>query len=216
MSDVEELLVGLGAAPGAARSVAQELVDRHREPQRRHHSLEHVTEVLAEAARLGATEPEADPVAVELAVWFHDAIYDPAAGPGENEAASADLAHDRIPALWEVDRDPLVAEVERLVRLTVGHVVTPEDRSGAVLVDADLWILSAPPARYDRYAAEVRAEYAHVSDGAWIAGRGSVLTGFLAAMADLYAAGPDDDRSARRARATDNLRRELASLRPGS
>lgn len=213
-ADLAELLVGLGADPGAARSLVAELADRHGEAHRRYHSLEHVAEVRSEAERLLAVEPDADPVAVELAIWFHDAIYDPTAGPGESEGASADLAHDRIPALWDVDRDRVVAEVERLVRLTVGHAVEPDDRSGAVLVDADLWILSAPPERYDRYVAAVREEYAHVPDDAWIAGRGSILTRFLVGLDDLYAAGPDDDRAARRARAGANLRRELASLRP--
>jgi len=216
MADVGALLEELGAAPGAARSVAQELVERHREPHRGYHSLEHVAEVLAEVGRLLPFEPDADPVAVVLAAWFHDAIYDPTAGSGESEEASAELAHDRIPALWEADRDRLVAEVERLVRLTVGHAVAPDDRSGSVLVDADLWILSSPPERYDRYAADVRAEYAHVGDEAWVAGRGSILTRFLVGIGDLYGAGPAGDREARRQRATANLQRELASLRPSA
>ena len=206
--------MGLGASSGAARSLAHELVARHREGHRQYHSTDHVAEVLAEATRLLEFEPEADPVAVELAVWFHDAIYDPAAGPGESEAASADLAVDRLPALAEADRDRLAHEVARLVRLTVDHRVEPADRSGAVLVDADLWVLSAPVERYDRYVADVRAEYGHVADDAWTAGRSSVLARFLAGIGDLYAAGPDDDRHARRAQATANLRRELASLRP--
>lgn len=206
--------MGLGASPGAARSLAGELVARHREDHRHYHSIDHVSEVLAEATRLLRFEAEADPVAVELAVWFHDAIYDPAAGPGESEAASADLAVDRLPALAEADRDRLAHEVARLVRLTVDHRVEPADRSGAVLVDADLWVLSAPVERYDRYVADVRAEYGHVADDAWTAGRSSVLARFLAGIGDLYAAGPDDDRLARRSRATANLRRELASLRP--
>lgn len=206
----------LGAAPGAARSVAEELVERHQEPQRRYHSLEHVHEVLAEVARLLPFEPEADPIAVEVAAWFHDAIYDATAGPGESEEASAHLAHDRLPALWEADRDRLADEVDRLVRLTVGHTVEADDRTGAVLVDADLWILSSPPERYDRYAADVRAEYAHVGDEAWTAGRGSILTRFLVGISDLYGAGPAEDRAARRDRATANLQRELASLRPST
>ncbi len=208
--------MGLGASPGAAWSLAGELVARHREDHRHYHSIDHVSEVLAEATRLLRFEAEADPVAVELAVWFHDAIYDPAAGPGESEAASAELAVDRLPAFAEADRDRLAHEVARLVRLTVNHRVEPADRSGAVLVDADLWVLSAPVERYDRYVVDVRAEYGHVADDAWTAGRSSVLARFLAGIGDLYAAGPGDDRHARRARATANLRGELASLRPRS
>ena len=187
---------------------------RHGEVHRRYHSLEHVHEVLAEVDRLLPFEPEADPVAVHLAVWFHDAIYDPTAWPGESEAASADLAVDRLPALARADRDRLATEVHRLVRLTVGHRVEGGDRSGSVLVDADLWVLSSSPERYDRYVADVRAEYAHVPTDAWITGRDTILTRFLAGMGGLYTAGPDGDRAARRARATANLRRELASLRP--
>ena len=101
----------------------------------------------------------------------------------------------------------------RLVQLTAGHTVDAADRSGAVLVDADLWILSAPADRYDRYVADVRAEYAHVPDDAWRTGRGQVLDRFLAAAeaGDLYTAGPPDDRAARRARAVENLARERAA-----
>ncbi len=211
---METLLVELGASTGAARSVADELVARHLEPHRSYHTLDHVTEVLAEVDRLLPLEPEADAVAVRVAAWFHDAIYDPTAGPGESEAASADLAFDRIPALALADRDHLVDEVVRLV-LATAHHGPATDPSSAVLVDADLWILSAPPERYDRYAAAVRTEYAHVADDAWVAGRGSLLTRFLVGASDLYAAGPDHDRAERRGRATANLQRELASLRPG-
>ncbi|HEX2578715.1 MAG TPA: hypothetical protein VHK88_20395 [Aquihabitans sp.] len=215
MASPEALLVALGASPGAARSVADELAARHGEPHRRHHSLEHVGEVLAEVDRLLPTEPDADGTAVRLAAWFHDAIHDPTDGPGVSEAASAELAVDRLPALALADRDRLADEVARLVRLTATHRTEAVDRSGAVLLDADLWILSSPPERYDRYVAEVRAEYGHVGDAAWVAGRGSLLAGFLARADELYGAGAADDRRARRARAVANLQRELAALRPG-
>lgn len=211
---MEELLRELGASDGAARSVEQELVERHAEPHRRYHTLEHLREAETEADRLLALEPEADGVAVHLAIWFHDAIYDATAAAGESEAASADLAVDRLPSLWEADRDRIAEEVARLVRLTADHRVDADDRTGAVLVDADLWVLSAPADRYDRYAADVRAEYAHVADEAWVAGRGSLLTRFLVGLGDVYTAGPEADRAARRDRARDNLQRELAALRP--
>ena len=163
-------------------------------------------------ARLLAHEPSAWGEAVELAAWFHDAVYDVRAGAGASEEASAVLAADAVAAAG--GSDALAAEVARLVRLTAGHAVDAGDRSGAVLVDADLWILSAPPTRYDRYVAAVRAEYAHVPDDGWRSGRGQVLDRFLAAAGSgsLYAAGPEDDRAERRARAVVNLNRERAAL----
>jgi predicted metal-dependent HD superfamily phosphohydrolase len=209
---VEYLLVTLGADPGAARSVSDELRARYAEAHRRYHTLEHVREVLAEINRLLLHELEADPVAMVLAAWFHDAIYDVNVGSGESEQASADLVLDRLPALDATDRDVLAEEIARLVRLTAGHRCDRDDRSGAVLIDADLWILSAGRDRYDRYVADVRAEYAHVPDDAWTAGRGDVVRQFLARSDELYVAGPDVDRRARRTRATDNLRRELQGL----
>jgi len=186
---------------------------RHAEPHRHHHTGEHVSEVLAEVARLLPDEPGADPEAVALAAWFHDAVYDVHSGPGASEEASAVLASSEVRRVGGADA--LADEVARLVRLTAGHAVDPDDRSGAVLVDADLWILSAPPARYDRYVAAVRAEYAHVPDDAWRTGRGQVLDRFLAAAeaGELYTAGPEDDRADRRARAIENLRREATALR---
>lgn len=209
-----QLLVGLGATTGAARSVADELEARHSEGHRHYHTGEHVAEALAEAERLLAVEPAADPDAVALAVWFHDAIHDPTDGPGESEAASAALAVDRLPAFDYADRDLLADEVHRLILLTAGHRVDHADRSGAVLVDADLWILSSPSDRYDRYCADVRAEYRHVGPDAWAAGRQAVLTAFLASAGELFTAGAADDRAERRERAVDNVGRELAALRP--
>lgn len=209
---MEQLLVDLGAVPAVARALQAELTDRYREPHRHYHDLEHVAEVQAEVQRLLPDEPQADPVAVTLAAWFHDAIYEPTAGRGESESMSAELAVDRLPAFAAADRDRLAEEVARLVRLTADHSASPADRSGAVLIDADLWILSAPPERYRRYSVDVRAEYPHVPDEAWAVGRHAVVRRFLDRLPVLYGAGPLIDREERRDKAALNLQRELDEL----
>ena len=140
---------------------------RYAEPHRRYHTVEHLDEVLAAVGELADLAD--DLPAVEQAALFHDAVYDPRAAPGVNEAASAELAR----AAGCDD------EVVRLVLLTAGHEVGSGDCNGAVLVDADLWILGASPERYDRYVRDVRAEHAHVGDEAWRAGRSAVLRRFL-------------------------------------
>lgn len=209
---VQRLLVDLGAVPAVAHGLEAELRARYSEPHRCYHDLEHLDEVLAEADRLLPDEPAADPVAVTLAAWFHDAIYEPGSGPGESESMSADLAIDRLPAFATTDRDPLAEEVARLVRLTATHSAAPSDRSGAVLIDADLWILSAPPERYRRYVEGVREEYAQVPDAAWQLGRRAVVRRFLDHLPALYGAGGLADREVRRDRAALNLQRELDEL----
>ena len=99
--------------------------------------------------------------------------------------------------------------VEQLVLTTLTHQIDPEDRVAAVLADADLAILGAPPAGYDRYAAAVRAEFAALPDELWTAGRRHVLEQLLAAPR-LYMTSAGHTRWERAARA--NLGRELATL----
>lgn len=178
---------------------------RYAEPHRRYHTVEHLDEVLAAVADLADLAD--DPRAVELAAVFHDAVYDAAAAPGVNEQASAELA---VEVLGD---DPAVREVVRLVLLTITHEVEPGDRNGAVLSDADLSILGSSPERYDRYAADVRAEYAHVDDESWRAGRSGVLRRFLA-RPRLYLNDRVHDRLDAAARS--NLARELAALGGGA
>lgn len=117
----------------------------------------------------------ADPAAVRLAAWFHDAVYRP--DRSENEERSAQLAER---ALTEAGvPEARTAEVARLVRLTVGHDPEPGDTNGEVLCDADLAILAETPAAYGRYAAAVREEYAFVPDQAFREGRSAVLRELL-------------------------------------
>jgi predicted metal-dependent HD superfamily phosphohydrolase len=108
--------------------------------------------------------------AVLLAAWFHDAVYD---GSPDAEERSAQLAERELTAAGCAEA--LVAEVARLVRLTAGHDPEPGDARGAVLCDADLAILAAPPERYAEYVAGVRREYAQLDDATFRAGRAAVL-----------------------------------------
>ena len=185
--------------------MADELTARYREPHRRYHTLEHIGEVVAVLARLGGGD------AVDLAAWFHDAVYDPRAGAGESEQASALLATERLDALGAPRG--LVSEVARLVDMTAGHEPTPDDHDGRALADADLAILGAAPARYERYRRDVRAEYAHVPDDAWRHGRADVLARFLTRPRIFH----DDVLHAELdARARTNLSDELHSLGAGA
>ncbi|GGM03276.1 hypothetical protein GCM10010129_53370 [Streptomyces fumigatiscleroticus] len=152
---------------------ADALIKRWSEPQRRYHTLDHLTAVLDRIDVL--EEYAADPDAVRLAAWFHDAVYLPERST--NEERSARLAERALPEAG-VAQDR-AAEVARLVRLTVDHDPADGDRNGQVLCDADLAILAAPPAAYAAYAAAVREEYAFVPDGAFREGRAAVLRRLL-------------------------------------
>lgn len=70
-------------------------------------------------------------------------------------------------------------ETARLILLTKTHQTTPDDRVGQALLDADLAILGAEPARYDDYARQIRQEYAWVAEEGYRSGRAQVLRRFL-------------------------------------
>jgi predicted metal-dependent HD superfamily phosphohydrolase len=143
------------------------------EPHRRYHDLAHLAAVLGIIDSLAGAA--ADPAAVRLAAWYHDVAYDPERS--DHEAVSA--ARARIGLIGLVD-DATVSEVERLVLLTAGHDPPPDDANGAVLCDADLAVLASPAPAYVAYASAVRAEYGHLSDAAFTAGRIAVLEHLLA------------------------------------
>ncbi len=160
-------------ASGAA--VRDRLVAAYADPARRYHDVRHLAEVFARVDDLAAGGAAFDRVAVLLAAWFHDAVYD--GEPGAEER-SASRAGAELPGLGVPDGT--VAEVIRLVRLTETHRPADDDANGCVLSDADLAILAAPAARYEEYVASVRAEYAHVPDDLFAAGRAAVLRDLLA------------------------------------
>ncbi|MFJ8107457.1 hypothetical protein [Streptomyces sp. NPDC096132] len=164
-------------APGAGgpdpAPYADDLLARWQEPQRRYHTLTHLTAVLD---RVDALEEYADdPAAVRLATWFHDAVYLP--DRSENEERSARLAERALPEAGVPDAR--TAEVARLVRLTVTHDPAEDDPDGQVLCDADLAILAAPPSAYAAYTAAVRQEYHFVPDDAFRTGRAAILRQLL-------------------------------------
>lgn len=185
-------------------SVGAALLGRWAEPHRRYHTWAHLGAMLSIVDQHAALVEDAD--AVRLAVWYHDAIYDPTAG--DNEDRSAALAAEQLPDLGvPAER---VAEVVRLVRLTAGHRVADGDRNGALLADADLAILAAPASAYREYTAAIREEYAHVHDQMFRLGRAIVLQGLLD-LPRLYRIVPEREEWERSART--NLTRELTRLR---
>ena len=179
------------------------LVAAWSEPHRRYHDLSHLAAVLGLLGQLGAGS--ADPAAVRLAAWYHDAVYDPTRD--DNEQVSAQRARAGLRGLVPDER---IDEVERLVLLTAGHDPEAHDSNGATLCDADLAVLASPPDAYAAYASAVRAEYGHLPDEVFTAGRIAVLE-HLRALPELYRLPAVAAEWTPRARA--NLTAELALLR---
>lgn len=163
--------LGVSPRPG----LHAELVAAWREPARHYHTLQHLEECLAAFERV--RELAERPAEVELALWFHDAIYD--VRRHDNEARSAERASN---ALLAAGAEPAVAtRVSELV-LATRHAVECAAlvRDAQLVVDVDLAILGAPRERFDEYEAQIRAEYAWVPEFLFRAKRREILAGFLA------------------------------------
>ncbi|MFF2454214.1 DUF4031 domain-containing protein [Isoptericola sp. NPDC058082] len=209
---------GARAAPAAAHDVGTDLVGRWREPHRVYHSRLHLADSLDALDLLVADGAPGSRWHAAAALWFHDAVHDGEAGRDEERSAAlvgaalGPLTGAVRPAgtgraLGESD----VAEVARLVLVTTAHDPVTADATGALVSDADLAVLGAEPGRYARYAAQVRAEYGHVPDDAFRAGRAAVLDQ-LAGLPRLYRSPAAVSRWADAAGR--NLRAERAALRP--
>jgi len=195
-------LIGRHTRDPAAAATGRALLARWGEPHRRYHTLSHLREVLTCVEELA--DYAADPDAVRLAAWYHDAVYQ---GRPDDEENSAQLAEVDLTALGI---DPsLVVEVARLVRMTITHQPGPGDRNGEALSDADLAVLGVEPDRYHANTAAIRAEYAHVPEDDFRARRADVVRELLSGSAVFYT---PLARSRWESKARTNLADELSAL----
>jgi predicted metal-dependent HD superfamily phosphohydrolase len=145
------------------------------EPHRAYHNLTHIDacmDLLAEARRDGACE--GTPV-VELALFWHDAVYVP--GDKRNEELSAGLLRSLVLVPWAVHSGHWDAACDAILA-TKNHETVASNEIARLTIDIDLAILGSESATYRKYVRDIRQEYATVSDEAWKVGR----SGFLAKM----------------------------------
>ena len=175
-------------------------------PGRHYHTLGHIENLLN---RVEAHSLQ-DPMVVALAVWFHDAVYDPLRA--DNEAQSAEWA---LNFLRETSLEPARRErVADLIRRTQDHTQPqpPDDADLLLFLDADLSILGAPETAYWEYARQIRREYRLVPEDVYRPGRRKVLAKLLAApvLFHMPALHEELDAAARR-----NLQAELHAWEHG-
>lgn len=163
-------LAGLGSRPDEL--TFHELLAAYGEPTRRYHDATHVDACLAALADNADLAEHVHEV--EIAVWFHDAIYD--ARRGDNEERSAEWAV-RFLAANGLEQEAL--ERVRALIMATKHVATPATADERLLVDIDLGILGQSPTVFCRYDEAIREEYAWVPEPQYRAGRIAVLDSFL-------------------------------------
>ncbi len=148
------------------------LTKAYAEPQRHYHNLQHISECLVEFDQVRSLAKQ--PIAVEFALWFHDAVYNPKAG--DNEEQSAALARQCIDEC-EIP-GTLSDKVVRLIMATKHHNLGA-DLDMELMVDIDLSILGRDEKRFNEYEKQIRQEYAWVPVEVFAFKRAEILQGFL-------------------------------------
>ena len=130
------------------------LIAAYSEKQRAYHTIQHLYEclVLLESIRADLN----DAYAVELALWFHDAVYDPQAK--NNELKSVELFEQYLAEDLPTE---IIQKIKRWILATQKHEATDE-LDLQFLLDMDLAILAATPARFAEYEQQIQEEYAWV------------------------------------------------------
>jgi predicted metal-dependent HD superfamily phosphohydrolase len=164
------LMSRLGIGPN--RDTFEKLRAAYAERHRHYHSAEHIARCLAEldAVRDLAREPDE----IELALWFHDAVY--ATRSKDNEAKSAQWA-----ARFLADNavDPGRARRVHDLIMATTHGAAPDDSDAQLLTDIDLSILGADRETFRRFEQDVRQEYWWVPSPLFRQKRAAILQSFL-------------------------------------
>ncbi|MCG8313137.1 MAG: hypothetical protein MI976_07970 [Pseudomonadales bacterium] len=149
----------------------RELETRYSEQHRHYHTMKHVEACLV---HLDAADIRESKRTIELALWFHDAIYNPK--KKDNELKSAELSSQWLLRLGEPPET--IDTVVHYIKLTV-HPSQPSTLNEKYLLDIDLSILGSSQQVYADYEAWVREEYSYVPSILYKAGRKKVLKSFL-------------------------------------
>jgi predicted metal-dependent HD superfamily phosphohydrolase len=177
----------LGVDDASLDDTGSNLLAAYSSAGRFYHSRKHLEDVfekldwaktaLIASGDLAEVPPEDRPLlfdTIELALWYHDAVYDPK--QKDNEAKSRDLF--LADAMRYGLPENLRTAAARLIDITASHKKAAS-LSEKVLCDCDLSILGAPKEAFSEYDANIRKEYAHVPEAAYKTARRHVLGGFL-------------------------------------
>lgn len=186
-----------------AEKIFRLLAAFYSEPHRAYHTLAHIRHCLDEFDGVRHLAASAD--ALEMAIWFHDAIYQP--GAKNNEENSTHLAEQ---FLFEAEVPAeFVARASELI-LATKHTVMPNEQDAKLLVDIDLSILGAPEEVFNQYEKGVRFEYKHVPRFLYKRKRAMLLQSFLS-RSHIYLT--EEFRCRYEAHARQNLARSIEGLK---
>jgi len=136
----------------AAALACDAIVARYREPHRAYHTPRHINDCLNELETVRSRLY--NPIAVELALLCHDAIYSAAAT--DNEEQSAEFAKEIAKMLG---LPKLFGEQTAKMIMATKHNIPPPDFDTQAVTDMDLASLGYSETEFDKNTRRIRREY---------------------------------------------------------
>lgn len=167
----EKAWQGLGVA-APPKLEYDKLIAAYTEPHRAYHTRQHLEECLTRLREVRGMCSHPDEV--ELALWYHDAIYAPRRS--DNETRSADWL---VKIANQISVPVTVIGRMRELVLATRHDAIPAGIDAQILVDIDLSILGASAQRFDEYERQVRKEYRWVPLLLYRSQRARILESFV-------------------------------------
>lgn len=134
------------------------LVQAYNSPGRFYHNLLHVASMIEYFRDQHAIDHSDE---LEVAAWFHDAVYNPK--DSHNELLSAEMAVYELRNI-HVPSDK-IERIRRMILLTKGHQLSKaKTQDEQLFIDSDLLVLGSVWSTYLCYAMAIRREYGHVGD----------------------------------------------------
>jgi predicted metal-dependent HD superfamily phosphohydrolase len=137
-----------------------------------YHNADHINNCLILLDEFD--EHISDRNSVELALWFHDVIYEPLESDNELQSAKA--------AVEFLDKNGIDSDQQQRIYdliMATSHQKDVLDNDTQLIVDLDLAILGSEKTIYNKYEVDIRKEYAMVPEPDYRKGRAAVLKSFL-------------------------------------
>lgn len=148
------------------------LMAHYSQKHRHYHNANHIDSTLKSLGQVKQLANDYD--ALEIALWFHDAIYK--IFSSSNELDSANWAADFLKQ--NNANEYFIENVHGLIMATLHNAAVP-DSDERLIVDIDLSILGCNNELYEQFESWVRKEYSLIPSFIYKKKRKEILEGFL-------------------------------------
>lgn len=155
--------------------VYRSLVSRYEDNSRKYHNLKHIQNCLDELSSVRELCKDAD--GVEIALWFHDSVYD--TDFSNNEEKSADFAFEQ---LIKGGSDIKFAQKVKELILATKHNQKQTDIDFQFIVDIDLASLAIPFDEFTENTKLIGLEYGKIPPEKFKQGRVIFLKNMLSSV----------------------------------